>query len=82
MSHIQFTLLRKRRGWSWTKLPWPTSLLLIGKGKGVKDESPPLHPTKKEKRMVIGYLSMVEAMVSSLLLEEGWRVTMTTLSSD
>ena len=49
MSHLHCTLLRQRRGWSWSRLPWATPPLFPGHGG--KDESPPLHPIGKETRM-------------------------------
>ena len=56
MSHLHFTLLRKRRGGSWTKLPWPCPLVPY---RGVvEEESPPLHPTEKKKRMVMDQAAM------------------------
>ena len=43
---------------TWTRLPWPTSLFLIGRWKGMKDESPPLHPIEKERRMDMDQVAM------------------------
>ena len=43
---------------TWTRLSWPTSLLRIGEGKGVKGEPPPLHPTEKERRMDMDQVAM------------------------
>ena len=67
--------MRQRRGWSWTRLPWPTPPLFPGHGgkdeslhlhptekeKRMEDESPPLHSTEREKQMVMDLIAMANS---------------------
>ena len=50
---------KKRRGWSWNKLPWPSPF--VPHRGVVEDESPPLHPIDKEKGLVMKQAPMANS---------------------
>ena len=56
MIHLYFSLLRKTREWSWTRLPWP---IPFPYWELLEDEPPPLRTTGKEKKMVMVHIPMV-----------------------